>query len=79
VDGNFSMQNMYMKRPLEDIALTDKEGYAVEDLPYREHLEESIEYKQVLFSENHYIQIGKPINDLLAEIYLPQSQSSQCW
>jgi hypothetical protein len=47
-DGNFSMQNMHMKKPLEDVALTDKEGYAVEDVPYRVHLAESIEYKQVL-------------------------------
>ena len=47
-DGNFSLQNMHMKKPLEDVALTDKEGYAVEDMPYREHLAESIEWKQVL-------------------------------
>lgn len=49
-DGNFSLQNMHMKKPLEDVALTDKEGYAVEDMPYREHLAESIEWKQVLLS-----------------------------
>jgi hypothetical protein len=49
-DGNFSLQNMYMKKPLEDVALTLNEGYNVEDIPYREHLAESIEWKQVLLS-----------------------------
>jgi hypothetical protein len=44
------MQNMYMKKPLDDVALTLNEGYCVEDLPYRAHLSESIEYNQVLLS-----------------------------
>jgi hypothetical protein len=46
-DGNFSMQSMYMKKPWEDVALTVNEGFNVEDAPYREHLAESVEYKQV--------------------------------
>jgi hypothetical protein len=49
-DGNFSLQNMYMKKPYEDIALAVNEGYGVEDVPYRVHLSEAIESKQVLFS-----------------------------
>ena len=46
-DGNFSLQNLYMKRPEFDVGLVDGEGYTVEDSPYRQHLRESIEYKQV--------------------------------
>jgi hypothetical protein len=49
-DGNFSMQNMHMKKPLEDVALTLNEGYGVEDVPYRVHLSESVESKEVLLS-----------------------------
>jgi hypothetical protein len=51
-DGNFSLQNMYMKRPFEDVALTINEAYGVEDIPYRVHLAESIEFKQVLLSSS---------------------------
>ena len=41
------MQSMYMKKPWEDVALTVNKGFNVEDAPYREHLAESVEYKQV--------------------------------
>jgi hypothetical protein len=47
VDGNFSLQSMHMKKPDEDVALTDGEGFTVTDMPYRVHLAESVEYKQV--------------------------------
>jgi hypothetical protein len=76
-DGNFSMQNMYMKKPLDDVALTLNEGYSVEDLPYRAHLSESIEYNQVLLS-NGLCSSGQVINNWSSEIYMPKSQSSQC-
>lgn len=49
-DGNFSMQNMHMKKPLEDVALTVNEAYTVEDMPYRVHLSESVDCKEVLLS-----------------------------
>ena len=58
-DGNFSMQNMHMKKPLEDVALTDKEGYGVEDKPYRVHLSESIDSKEVLLSNEDHIRVGR--------------------
>jgi hypothetical protein len=62
-DGNFSMQSMYMKKPWEDVALTVNEGFNVEDIPYREHLAESVEYKQVLQFSINYIQMGRLMNN----------------
>src|SRR5882762_2335433 len=76
-DGNFSMQNMHMKKPLEDVALTDKEGYGVEDKPYRVHLSESIDSKEVLLSNDDHIRVGRLTNVWSSEIDMSQSQSSQ--
>ena len=47
VDGNFTAQHMHMRQPELDVALTDGEGYNVWDAPYRVHLKEAIEIKQV--------------------------------
>jgi hypothetical protein len=46
-DGDFSLEHMRMQRPDLDVGLTDGEGYMVESAPYRQHLEESIEVKEV--------------------------------
>jgi hypothetical protein len=37
-----------MRRPEDDIALIDGEGYMVTDGPYREHLREAVETKEVV-------------------------------
>lgn len=47
VDGNMSAQHMKMRRPELDVALTDGEGYVVQDAPYRGHLSVAVEIKQV--------------------------------
>lgn len=36
-----------MRRPEDDVALIDGEGYMVTDGPYREHLREAVEAKEV--------------------------------
>ena len=48
VDGNMSAQHLKMHRPELDVALTDGEGYVVEDQPYHSHLSTAVEIKQVL-------------------------------
>jgi len=39
-----------MRRPEDDIALIDGEGYMVTDGPYHEHLREAVETKEVVKS-----------------------------
>jgi hypothetical protein len=48
VDGNFKAEQIKMRRPQDDVALIDGEGYMVTDGPYREHLKASIETKEVM-------------------------------
>jgi hypothetical protein len=47
VDGNFHGDHMKMRRPDDDVELADGLGFVVEDKPYRTHLSESKEIKQV--------------------------------
>lgn len=47
VDGNFSLEHMKMKKPEGDVFLNDGKGYMVEWAPYKRHLDDSIESKQV--------------------------------
>jgi len=42
-----SAQHMKMWRPELDVALTDGQGYVVEDATYRQHLQNAVEIKQV--------------------------------
>jgi hypothetical protein len=49
VDGNFSAEHMKMKRPMDDVWLSDGEGYLVEERPYIKHLKETLEIKQVKY------------------------------
>jgi hypothetical protein len=47
VDGNFSMEHMKMKNSGHDVFLSDGEGYMVQWVPYKQHLDSSLETKQV--------------------------------
>jgi hypothetical protein len=53
VDGNFSMEHMKMKKSEDDVFLSDGEGYMVQWAPYKQHLDSSIETKQVCGSSCH--------------------------
>jgi hypothetical protein len=53
VDGNFSLEHMKMKSDADDVFLNDGEGYMVEWIPYKQHLEDSIETKQVISHLTH--------------------------
>ena len=70
------MQSMHMKKPWDDVALVDGEGYGVEDMPYREHLAESVEIKQVIWG---CAATGTLVNAITSEVDMPKSQGSQCW
>jgi hypothetical protein len=49
VDGNFSAEHMKMKKPKDDVWLSDGEGYVVGEGPYSQHLKDTVEMKQVKF------------------------------
>ncbi|KAH7919749.1 hypothetical protein BV22DRAFT_1022428, partial [Leucogyrophana mollusca] len=53
VDGNFSAQHMKMKRPEDDVSLTDGEGYMVAEGPYAVHMKASVESKEKSSCHNH--------------------------
>jgi hypothetical protein len=65
VDGNFSMEHMRMKKSEDDVFLSDGEGYMVQWEPYKQHLDASVEAKQVCASPCHATPITL-INDLLS-------------
>lgn len=46
-DGNFTAQHMKMRQPGHDVALTDGEGFCVKNDPYKSHLEEAEDLRQV--------------------------------
>jgi hypothetical protein len=54
VDGNFSLEHMKMKKDADDVFLSDGEGYMVQWMPYKQHLDASIEGKHVCIIL-HYI------------------------
>lgn len=47
VDGSFHGDHMKMRNPDDDVELADGLGFVVEDKPYKVHLSESKEIKQV--------------------------------
>jgi hypothetical protein len=47
VDGNFHADHLVMRHPEDDVALEDGCGFMVQTEPYKVHLEESVEFKQV--------------------------------
>jgi hypothetical protein len=53
VDGNFSMEHMKMKNSGDDVFLSDGEGYMVQWAPYKQHLDSSLETKQVCSCSCH--------------------------
>jgi hypothetical protein len=50
VDGNFSLEQMKMKKPNQDIFLNDGCGYMVASAPYQRHLQDSTESREVSLS-----------------------------
>jgi hypothetical protein len=53
VDGNFSLEHMKMKKDIDDVCLSDGEGYMVQWMPYKQHLDLSIEGKYVCIILDH--------------------------
>ena len=47
MDGNFTAQHMNMKKPENDVSLSDGLGYMVENLPYQTHITTASETKEV--------------------------------
>jgi len=47
VDGNFSADHVKMRKPENDVGLTNGQGYMVEETSYRKHLAVTKEVKQV--------------------------------
>jgi hypothetical protein len=62
---------MNMKRPELDVALTDGQGYQVRVAPYKAHLNEAVEIKQVVAA--YLAEIGLADIQSVSEIHLPQS------
>lgn len=48
IDGNFASEHLKMRRPDDDVALTDGDGYFVSIKDYETHLAETSETKQVV-------------------------------
>jgi hypothetical protein len=51
VDGNFHADHLKMRHPEDDVALSDGCAFMVETEPYKEHLLESKDMKQVHFAK----------------------------
>ena len=49
VDGNFHADHLKMRYPEDDVALADGSAFMVETGPYKEHLKDSKDAKQVHF------------------------------
>ncbi|KAI6125608.1 hypothetical protein EDD16DRAFT_1517081 [Pisolithus croceorrhizus] len=47
IDGNFTAQHMKMNKPELDVALSDGKGYMVSEGPYQNHLQQSLDTKEV--------------------------------
>lgn len=47
VDGNFTAQHMKMRRPEEDVSLSDGLAYMVEDKAYQAHVASAAENTEV--------------------------------
>ncbi|KAF8545678.1 hypothetical protein OG21DRAFT_1428852, partial [Imleria badia] len=53
VDGNFTAQHMKMKRPQDDIALSDCLAYMMEEKPYQNHVSSAPDNKEKSTCQNH--------------------------
>jgi hypothetical protein len=47
VDGNFSAQHMKMRKPENDVPLSDGLAYMVANEPYREHISQAANNEEV--------------------------------
>ena len=47
VDGNFSAEHLKMRQPANDVSIADGHGFMVTDGPYKRHLVEANEDRQV--------------------------------
>jgi hypothetical protein len=74
VDGNFKADHMKMRQPDGDVALTDGQGYFVEDAPYKQHLETATEIKQV---RTHLLHPVDTFFIIVLETNMYQSQGCQ--
>jgi hypothetical protein len=54
IDGNFHADHVKMRRPEDDVGLTNGERYMVEDSRYQKHLAISKEPKQVVIRSITY-------------------------
>ena len=54
IDGNFHADHVKMRRPEDDVGLTNGEGYMVEDSRYQKHLAISKKSKQVVIRSITY-------------------------
>ena len=50
MDGNFKLAHVKQKNPDDDVWLSDGHGMMTEDGPYRQHLKEAIEIREVHYS-----------------------------
>lgn len=46
-DGNFKLENQYMKYPEDDVWLRDGRGFLVTEAPYNTHIAEAVEIRMV--------------------------------
>lgn len=47
MDGNFSAEHLKMRRPGDDVPISDGHGFMVTDVPYKNHLKGAIEQREV--------------------------------
>ena len=47
MDGNFSAEHLKMRSPKEDVSLADGHGFMVTEEPYKCHLKEAVEVREV--------------------------------
>lgn len=50
MDGNFSAEHMKMRRPDNDVALSDGRQFMVSEKRYKQHLETAVESKTVRYT-----------------------------
>ena len=77
VDGNFTAQHMKMRKPEDDISLSDGLAYMVANEPYQKHVSQAANNEEVCIirswqNDLHFIY---PLH--LLEVNMPESQSSQ--
>ena len=74
VDGNFSAEHLKMRQPANDVSIVDGHGFMVTDSPYKRHLVEANEDRQV-----GRLLLGRGLRayTLPTALHLPCAPSSQ--